>query len=183
MISHPLAGLDPRLLRALTIRLGALFVFATALMMFVDVPLQGAASPWGIVSLQLAATPYRALRILLEWKNRDVLGYAKLSLAVDFVYLVIYGSFFASLAAWVGALLRERAWSARAAWAAVAAAACDVLENIVLLYEVSHVASPSPWPELAASLAAAKLTLLALSAFYATGGAIVLLRNRYRRPL
>ena len=101
-MNHPLAQIEPTLLGSLTIRFGALLLFSTALMMFVNVPLQGDASPNGIVSFELAGTPYQALRILLEWKIRDALGYARLSLIVDFIYLLIYALFFSSLALWVG---------------------------------------------------------------------------------
>ena len=183
MVEHPLATIEPGLLRSLTIRLGGLLVFATALLMFVDVPLQGHSSPWGIVSFELAATPHEALRILLEWKSRGALGYAKLSLAIDFVYLSIYALFFSSLALWVGHHRGQKTRSRRAAWAATAAAGFDVLENIVLLYELSRFTSPAPFPQLATSFAAAKLALLLLSVSYSVSGGIALVRARYRRPL
>jgi hypothetical protein len=182
-VLHPLATIEPRLLRALTIRLGVLLVFATALMMLVNVPLEGESSPWGIVSFELAGTPYRALRILLEWKSGRALGYAKLSLLVDFVYLVIYGLFFASLATCVGARLEDKIWSSRAAWAASCAAALDVLENAVLLSEVVRFTSPTPFPQLAASLAGIKLALLLFSASYGAAGGVLACLRHQRRPL
>lgn len=177
-MTHPLHSIDPGLLGSLTIRLGGLLVFSTALMMFVDVPLQAETSPYGIVSFELAGTPQRALRMLLEWKSRNALGYAKLSLAVDFVYLTIYGLFFASLAVWIGNRLDEAVWSARAAWAAFCAAAFDVLENAVLLYQVNRFTSPSPFPQLAASFAAVKFALLIWSALYGLIGGIIVWRRR-----
>lgn len=180
---HPLATIEPRLLGSLTIRLGGLLVFATALMMFVDVPLQGDSSPRGIVSFELAATPHQALRILLEWKSKDALGYARLSLIVDFIYLLIYALFFAALALWVGARLEERRWSPRAAWAATFAAVFDVFENGVLLYELNRFSSPAPYPQLAASFAIAKFVLLLLSAAYGLVGGLVVLFRGQRRPL
>ena len=183
MAKHPLGALEPRFLGSLTIRLGALFVFATALMIFIDVPLKGDSSPLGIVSFELAGTPQRALRILLEWKSREALGYARLSLIVDFVYLLIYGLFFASLATWVGARLKESKWSARAAWAATVAAVFDILENAVLLYELARFTSPSPYPQVAASFALAKLGLLLFSAAYGLVGGLASLRRGQRRPL
>lgn len=180
---HPLAKIEPRLLGSLTIRLGALLVFATALMMFVDVPLQGESSPHGIVSFELAGTPHQALRILLEWKSRDALGVARLSLIVDFIYLIIYSLFFAALALWVGTKLGDEKWSIRAAWAASIAAAFDVLENGVLLVELNRFTSPAPYPQLAASFALAKFALLLLSAAYGVVGGISAFVRRQRRPL
>lgn len=177
-MAHPLQSIEPRLLGSVTIRLGGLLALATALMMLVDVPLQGESVPQGIVSFELAGTPRQALRILLDWKSRNALGYAKLSLVVDFLYLVIYGLFFASLAIWVGSRLDEALWSARAAWAAFFAAAFDVLENAVLLYQVSRFTAPTPFPQLAASFAAAKFALLIVSALYGAIGGIAVLRRR-----
>lgn len=174
---HPLARIEPRFLGSLTLRLGGLLAFATALMMFVDVPLQGDASPRGIISFELAGTPQQALRILLDWKSRNALGYAKLSLLVDFVYLLIYSTFFAALALWIGARHDETNWSSRAAWAATLAAGFDVLENAVLLFEVLQLSSPPPYPQMAASFAAAKFGLLLFALGYAVLGGLRLLRR------
>ena len=182
-MKHPLAQIEPPLLGSLTIRFGALLVFATALMMFIDLPLQGESSPEGIVSFELAGTPHQALRILLEWKSRSALGYARLSLIVDFIYLVIYSLFFSSLAVWVGARLGDAKWSVRAAWAVTLAAALDVLENGVLLYELNRFTSPSPYPQVAASFALTKFALLIASATYGLGGSVAVLARRQRRPL
>ncbi len=182
-VNHPLRSIPSGLLGALTLRLLVLLVFSTALISFVDVPLRGEASPLGIVSFELAWTPHRALAIMLEWQSRGALGYAKLIQAVDFVYLLIYGLFFAFLATWVGRRLDEEVWSARAAWAAIGAAAFDVLENIVLLYELLAFTSPAPYPQLAASFAAVKFALLAFSFVYGLVGSGVVLWRRYRRPL
>jgi hypothetical protein len=182
-VRHPLAQIEPRLLGSLTIRFAGLLVFATALMMFLDVPLQGEASPHGIVSFELAGTPHQALRILLEWKSRDALAYARLSLLVDFVYLFVYALFFSSLALWVGARLGDDKWSVRSAWAVTLAAGFDVLENGVLLYELNRFTSPSPYPQVAASFALTKFALLVASAAYGLGGAVAVFAQRQRRPL
>lgn len=180
---HPLANVETRFLGALTLRLCALLVFATALMMFVDVPLQGDASPHGIVSFELASTPHRALRILLDWRSRNVLGHGRLSLIADFVYLVIYALFFSALALWVGARLGELKWSARAAWSATSAAFLDIVENGVLLYELNRLTTPSPYPQLAAALAVGKFLLIAASAAYGLVGSALVFARRQRRPL
>lgn len=180
---HPLANVEDRFLGPLTIRLGGLLLFATALMMFVDVPLQSESSPFGIVSFELAGRPHQALRILLEWRSRSVLGIARLSLIVDFIYLVIYALFFGALALWVGHRLGDSKWSARAAWSAMIGALLDVAENGVLLYELNRLTSPSPYPQLAAALAIGKFLLLLASAAYGlVGGALSLSRGQ-RRPL
>jgi hypothetical protein len=165
-------------LGALTLRFGALLLFSTALMVFVDLPLQGEAAPWGIVSFEVAGTPHRALAILLEWKSKSALGHAKLSLIIDFVYLLIYGLFFSMLAVWVAKRLDDESRGALAAWAATIAAGFDVLENGVLLFEVARVASPAPYPQLALAFAGVKFALLGLSVLYSIVGATRLLRRR-----
>ena len=163
---------------ALTLRLGVLLVFSTALMAFVDVPLQGEAAPWGIVSFELAGTPYRALAILVEWQSKGALGHARLSLLIDFVYLLVYAGFFAMLAVWLGSRLGERRWSNRMAWAASAAGIFDVLENGVLLYEVIAFDSPAPLPQLALSFATVKFALLAVVVAYIAVAVVALIRRR-----
>lgn len=177
-MSHPLWSLEPRFLGALTLRFGALLVFSTALMAFVDVPLQGDAAPWGIVSFELAGTPQRALAILLEWRSKSALGHAKLSLIIDFVYLLVYGVFFSMLAIWVGKRLDEETWSTRAAWAATLAAGFDVLENGVLLFEVVRFSSPAPYPQVALTFAGAKFVLLGVSVLYGVVGGARAVRRR-----
>ncbi|MEM7136989.1 MAG: hypothetical protein AAF500_10445 [Myxococcota bacterium] len=173
-----LASLSPALLRVLTIRFGMLFAFCTALMALLGVPLEGELTPWGIVSFQLARTPMRALAILLQWQADSALGHAKLGLLVDFLYLVVYSGFFVTLALWLGALLRDGTWSVRAAWAAVGAAVCDALENVVLLIEVVRVDSPSPYPEAAFSFAVIKFALLGGAIAYVVSAIVRLLARR-----
>ena len=180
---HPLANVEDRFLGPLTIRLGGLLLFATALMMLVDVPLQGESSPFGIVSFELAGTPHQALRILLEWRSRSVIGVGRLSLVVDFVYLAIYALFFGALALWVGYRLGDSKWSVRAAWAATIGALLDLAENGVLLYELNRLTSQSPYPQLAAALAIGKFLLLLASAAYSFIGGALSLSRRQRRPL
>ncbi|MEM7435263.1 MAG: hypothetical protein AAF436_08945 [Myxococcota bacterium] len=173
-----LASLSPALLRAVTIRFGMLFVFCTALIALLDVPLRGEFAPWGIVSFELARTPMRALSILLQWQSDSALGHATLILVVDFVYLVVYGGFLGTLALWLGALLGDQTWSARAAWAAVGAAGCDVLENAMLLVEVVRVDSPSPYPEAAFSFAVIKFALVGGAIAYVLSAIVRLLARR-----
>lgn len=177
-MSHPASSLEPRLLGTLTLRFAALVALSTALMAFLDVPLQGEAAPWGIVSFELAGTPQRALAILLEWRSKSALGHAKLSLIADFFYLLFYGTFFSLLAIWVGKRLQEATWSVRAAWAATLAAGLDVLENGVLLFEVVRFTSPAPYPQVALALAVAKFTLVGASALYSMVGGVAILRRR-----
>jgi hypothetical protein len=182
-VPHPLCTLKAKPLGVVAVRLGILLVFTSALMRLLDVPLQGEAAPLGIVSFELAGTPYRALAILLEWDAKEALGHARLSLIVDFAYLLVYGLFFATLAAWIGNKMSEAKWSSLAAWAATLAAVCDAIENSFLLYQVGRFTTKTPWPQLAASFAMIKFALLLAAAAYCLLAGLGLLRRRYRRPL
>ena len=177
-MQHPFCKIGRQTLGNVLPRLTALLLVSGALMALLDTPLRGEASPWGIVSFELAGTPYDALRILLAWEQADAIGHAKLIQWADFVYLIIYGSFFATLAAWAGAVLGDAKWSSRAAWAATLAALFDVLENVVLLFEIQRMTTPAPWPQLAAAFATTKFALLALSTLYGLVAGIRAWRHR-----
>ena len=49
----------------------------------------------GIVSFECAKTLDQSLQILQSWEEADVIIYAALSLGIDYLFLVAYGSFFA----------------------------------------------------------------------------------------
>ena len=106
------------------------------------------------------------------------MGHAKLSLIVDFVYLLIYGAFFSMLAIWVGKRLDVQVSGTRAAWAATLAAGFDVLENGVLLFEVARFSSPAPYPQLALAFAGVKFALIGASMLYSLVGGARMLRRR-----
>ncbi len=169
---HPFSSIEPPLLGALLLRLGVLLVFSTALIAFLNVPLETEAAPLGIVSFELAGTPYTALAILLEWQSKSVVGHATLLQLVDFLYLLIYGAFFSMLALWVGRRLGDSTWSLRAAWAATLAAGFDILENGVLLFELVRMSSPAPYPQLAMAFALLKFVLIGFAAVYGLGGLV-----------
>ncbi|MEM9728338.1 MAG: hypothetical protein AAF997_07120 [Myxococcota bacterium] len=173
-----LSSLSTRLLGALTLRATVLAVFATALVAFLDVPLEGPAAPYGIVSFELAGTPNRALAMLVEWRTNQAIGHAKLILIVDYLYMLIYGGFFVLLSLWLGAHRGDHVWHLRAARASVLAVAFDVLETSVLLFEVLRFSSPSPYPQLAAAFATAKFALLLVPIGYALVSAVALVRSR-----
>ena len=173
-----LTSMNPRLLRAVTLRLGMLFILSSALIGFLDVPLRGAAAPYGIVSFELAGSPTRALAILMQWRNTDALGHAKLIMVADYVYMLIYGGFFMMLSLWLGAARDETVWSVRAAWASVLAVGFDLLETAVLAFEVWRFASPAPYPQLAAAFAGMKFALLVVPIGYAIASAFAWMRAR-----
>ncbi len=100
-------------------------------------PLTTAASPSGIISLQLAWTPDRAHEIIASWDTRAT-QFAAFGLGFDYLFMPFY-----ALALAFGSLLaagRHPGWFARlgglAAWAAILAAILDALENLGQFHQI-----------------------------------------------
>ena len=154
--------MSPR--RALWISGVAMLVLG-AVLLWLDEPMWDAGGP-GIVGFELAGSEAEAGDILTEWgdEGRDA---ARVSLWVDFPYLVAYGTFLGLAAAALG--------RGRAAVAAPLAAGLDVAENVSLLLVLGGHAV-----EIAPALAA----LFALLKFLLLGFAVasILLALAARRP-
>jgi pimeloyl-ACP methyl ester carboxylesterase len=92
----------------------------------------------GIVGFELAGFDGSSDRIVAEW-GEDGRAAARWSLALDYLYLVVYGAFWAVASAGVRDAARRRGWArferlgALAVRAAIAAAVLDALENACLL--------------------------------------------------
>jgi hypothetical protein len=101
---------------------------------------------------------------------------------IDYAYLVAYGLFLAGACV---AVAERAARTGRArlaalgpvlAWGALGAAACDAVENAMLLLIVGgHTAQP--WPAIAFACATVKFTLAASASLYALGGWLATLRR------
>jgi hypothetical protein len=120
------------------ILLGVATVVFTIVPYFVfDKPLEHTGGP-GIIGYEFAATKARAVEILSEWgsKGRRI---ARLSLIVDYAYMLSYGGFFTLAGLATRDLARAGAWRRLAAAGAilplfaVAAAVFDAIENVFLL--------------------------------------------------
>jgi hypothetical protein len=107
-----------------------------AIMVRLDQPLRTAAAPRGIISLELAGSPESAQRILASWDSAARRN-ARLSLGLDYIFLLIYALMLSRLC-----LIVARRWPAshrgirRAGlvlgWAQWCAALLDIGENIML---------------------------------------------------
>lgn len=135
-----------------------------------DGRMQDAGGP-GIVGFELAGSEQRAAEILADWgeEGQDA---ARLSLWLDFPYLLAYGAFLALAALALGDAAARRGWArlARlgrpAAVLAAGAAALDVAENVFLLIVLGGDGG-SAAPVLATVFATAKFVLLAAVLAYA----------------
>ncbi|MDQ5807998.1 MAG: hypothetical protein M3320_04915 [Actinomycetota bacterium] len=133
----------------------------------------------GIVPFELEFTSGNARETLAEWgeAGRDD---AKLSLWLDYLFLVAYGAFFSLAARALVDALGWRSWAFMATLPIVAAVA-DAIENANLLLTIGQ-EGDQPFPLLAGIFATIKfLTLTPAQLFVLVGFVAWLLRRRARR--
>ena len=140
----------------------------------------------GIVAFELAGSVPRARAIQTGWSGneRKPMKAAAWSLVVDVPFLAAYGTGLAMLASLAAESARRHGWggaadvAALAAWAALVAAACDLIEDAALgLVLAKGWSEPSnveqPGPRIAQVAATLKFSLLALAAWYLVTVAVV----------
>jgi hypothetical protein len=140
----------------------------------------------GIVGFELAGTERRAHEILADWggKGHDA---ARLSLWIDYLYLLAYGAFFAVAVRATRDLARERGWRALGRpgdWIAavpLAAAGFDALEDAGLLLALGRHGGAAA-PAFAAACAYAKFVLSTAAVLYVLAGLIARLAGRRQSP-
>jgi len=130
----------------------------------------------GIIAFEVAGTEEEAEEILEEWgpPGRDD---ARVSVLVDFPYLIAYAVFLA-----VGCTIASERFARRGmtrlagigpllGWSMLAAAAFDAIENVAMLRVIeSHTAT---WPAVALYAATPKFALAGLGLAYVIAGAII----------
>jgi hypothetical protein len=128
----------------------------------------------GIVGFEFAATRARAAQILAEWgpTGRRV---ARLSLFVDYAYMLTYGGFFTLAGFATRDLARARDWRRLAAAGAIlpffaaAAATFDAIENVFLLLVLGGHGGETA-PLIATVCSSIKFTLIAIAIGYVLCG-------------
>lgn len=170
-----------RALRISGIATAVLFV----VLAIVDEAIKASGGP-GIVAFELAGTTGRVAEILGHWgqQGRDA---ARVSLAIDFVYLVVYGIFLTLVVLELRDAARRRSWTAYArpgtaiAFLPGIAAACDVVEDVGLWLMIEGEGT-ARIPPIATAFAAVKFVALAIAIVYILAGLAALARERRRRP-
>jgi hypothetical protein len=188
MLRHPFAALPPGRARRIALAaLAAALVGVSAWMKPSSDALAGEGTELAIVSLEFAATPARAARILGLWQERGALGAAITNVRLDYLFLIAYSTFLSLAAAMASDVLHHRPRLARLgvllAWGALAAGLLDAIENVgllVMLGDPGHVGGAASW--VAAACAAPKFALVILALIYALAGAIVFLIAHINRP-
>jgi hypothetical protein len=163
----------------LGIAAAVLFLVLAAL----DLRMQSTGGP-GIVGFELAGSTDRATQIMGEWgqTGQDA---ARISLWIDFVYLIAYGGFLALAILAVRDAARRRGWESYARFGAaiavlpIVAALCDAVEDVGLLVLLDgHGASRIP--PVATAFALLKFAALAVALAYLLAGLVALARVRLR---
>ena len=119
------------------IALGAVTLALAVTLLAIDPSTKAEGNP-GIVSWEFAWDEEGAAEILDDWGDEGI-DAARLSLQVDFLYLIAYGAFLTLAAAATRDLAAERGWTRMAAfgsaamWCAIGAALFDAVEDVFLL--------------------------------------------------
>jgi hypothetical protein len=135
----------------------------------------------GIVEFELSRTSEQASEYYAELgdSGRDA---AQESLYLDYPFLILYGLLYAAACLVVAARAAERGmsrlarWGRPLAWAGLASAACDAIENVALL-RVLDGHTDQPWPGIAFTFATVKFVLSAAAVLYAVVGFLLTLRR------
>lgn len=170
--------------RALWI-LGVVTLGLFAVLLVLDGRMQDAGHH-GIVAFEVAFTSGKAQEIVVAWgsKGHDA---ARLSLWIDFLYLIAYGLFLWLAVRALGDAFRDRGmdgWARPAAAISVLpliGAGADALEDVFLLLVLGGHAS-SIGPPLAGGFATLKFLCLAIAIVYLLAGLVALALSRRGAP-
>lgn len=143
---------------------------------YFDIPLKTDAAPNGIISFEFAKGIEQSIAIISSWDMTAKI-YAGLSLGIDFLFLVVYGIFFATacyliaqkyinkntLVYKTGLLLSKLQF---------VAAFFDAIENIALI-KLLLGSNNSIFPSIAYYFAAVKFAIIGIGILYIIGGLII----------
>jgi hypothetical protein len=156
------------------ILLGVAMVVLTVVPFFLfDRRLEHTGGP-GILGLEFAAGKARAAEILAEW-GPDGRRIARVSLVVDYAYLLSYGAFFTLAGFATRDLARARGWRRLASAGAIiplfaaAAAVFDAVENVFLLLILGGHGGEFA-PVIATTCSSIKFALIAIAIGYVLCG-------------
>lgn len=167
-------GMLPRMTRRRALWLLAVVTLGLfAVLLALDGRMQDAGGH-GIVAFEVAFTSGKAQEIVTAW-GADGHDAARLSLWLDFLYLIAYGLFLWLAVRALGDALRRRGFERLAAPAAaisilpLAGAACDAVEDVFLLLVLGGHAG-TIGPPLAGAFASVKFLCLGVAVLYLLAG-------------
>lgn len=157
---HPLEGISPALRKPFFYFFLLLTLSIFGVFRYLDVPLQTAAAPNGIVSYELAGSLEVSQSILRSW-DAEARLFAAFGLGFDYLFMPVY-----AVALSLGLLLAGyeklgvyHTLTAWAGWGVFLAALFDAVENYALWQSLIGDSSPL-FPQLAAFCATVKFVLL-----------------------
>ena len=162
-------------------RVFVLLATATVILLGVQVLLDRALAPYGIVGLELAGSPERAGIVLVGWGDRSMVA-AAFGLGLDYLFAIAYALTLAmACEALAGGAVRGfwRRLGIRLAWGSLAAGGFDLVENtaIAVMLLTGRLA---PWAVLATLCAVVKLSLVGLALLYVVAGLLAAAAGRAR---
>jgi hypothetical protein len=188
-MKHPLQTISPASRKPLFFAFLAGTLVLFAVFRVLDAPLQTPAAPNGIVSFELAGTPFQAQAILDSWNEPSYLAssvagepvsgmvspafsFAAFGLGIDYLFMPVYATALAlgillAASRHNGSFFTLGAWLG---WGAYAAMLFDGVENYVLARMLLLNEVWSPYPQVAAFSASIKFGLLSLGLFFALAG-------------
>ena len=186
---HPLDALPESVRKPLFFAFFAATLIIFAIFRVLDAPLRTATAPSGIVSFELAGTPFQAQAIINSWHEIAYLvssvegepvpgfvsraySFAVFGLGIDYLFMPVYATALAlgimmAAGRHLGWFMKLGAWLG---WGAIAAALFDAVENYALIRILMLNEVWSPYPEVAFFCATVKFFLLALGIIYALAG-------------
>jgi hypothetical protein len=188
-IPGPFVKTTSERMRPLLIISGALSAVLFIAMAVLDGTMKKNGGP-GIVGLEVAGTAGRAAEILSQWgeSGRDA---ARVSLLLDFPFLVSYAIFFGAACTAVGRGLSSVAGGSGAraeiakpmtriapwlGWAFILAAVLDAIENVALLRVINF--NLTPWTGVAQAAASPKLAIFGAGIVFLVFSLLLILSRR-----
>jgi hypothetical protein len=172
---HPLESLNSNMLDRMIWPLVLISLLMLFILNLVGLPLITPASPYGIVSFELARNEVQASAILASWDQAAHLR-AAFSLGLDFLFIPLYTAALTLACLWAARFRRRRrrlpSWlvligipGIPLAWAQLGAGLLDTVENIALVRMLFGMVS-SPWPQIASICAFTKFILIVSGILY-----------------
>lgn len=168
------------------VALVGVFVFTAGAFRSMEAHLRSTGATGGVVALELALTPARAIALIGAWPA-DGIAVAQRALWLDFVYIALYAS---GLAAACTLIARHgagawAAWGRRLVPLPLVAGALDVIENVNLLLVLNRAgtgeAALRPFTTVAALCATIKFALIAITLLFLLAYASTWVWRRVRR--
>jgi hypothetical protein len=133
-------------------------------------------APLGIISFELAGSVEVAESIISSWDD-DARALAAFGLGLDFLFIPVYAGALTLGCALSSRSIEKRSWPLPQlgnplAWGVCLAGLLDVIENVSLLMILFGEAA-APWPQIAATCAMIKFSLIFLALVFTLYGGVV----------